>query len=166
MHFRTLYRRRLRGALDCNPSVGCTVYFQEQRRCSELCRKAVLPCKAGVVKPVQLFAVESEGEPRGLAIPYMGTAQAFDAQRSKRMLRKKRSETEKLRSYLGGTAHSVVLTSCGVRLRSDPKREASQRKKKNEAMNSAGSAPFCKRHHFLLFEPNTGGQHFVVILNS
>lgn len=79
---------------------------------------------------MQLFAVESEEERYGLAIPYMGTAQAFDAQRSKRLLRKKPSETERLQPYLGGTAHSVFLTSCGVRLRSDPKREASQRKKK------------------------------------
>lgn len=106
-------------------------------------------------------SVESEEERYGLAIPYMGRAQAFDAQRSKRLLRKKRSETEKLQAYLGGTARSAFLTSCGVRLRSDPKREASQRKKKkNEAVNSAGSAPFCKTHHFLLFEPNIGGQHF------
>lgn len=111
-----------------------------------------------------LFAVESEEERYGLAIPYMGAAQAFDAQRSKRLLRKKRSETEKLQAYLGGTAHSAFLTSCAVRLRSDPKQEASQKKKnqknKNGAVNSAGSAPFCKTHHFLLFEPNIGGQHF------
>lgn len=79
---------------------------------------------------MQLFAVESEEERYGLAIPYMGTAQAFDAQRSERLLRKKPSETERLQPYLRGIAYSVFLTSCGVRLRSDPKREASQRRKK------------------------------------